>query len=506
VLAAIEAGLDVTEYCRQQHVAQKTLYERYNLSFDAFGRSSSLENHRLTQHMASKLEQAGFIEERDSLQMYSPTDDRFLPDRYVIGSCPHCGNPNARGDQCEACTKLLDPQDLIEPRSVISGSTDLELRKTRHLFLLQSKLTDEIDAWLETRDDWPASARSIANGWIREGLRDRSITRDLEWGVPVDRPGFEKKVFYVWFDAPIEYIAATQEWANNRSDTNWQSWWYDATDVVYTQFMAKDNVPFHAVSFPATLIGSREPWKLVDKLKGFQWLKYYGDKFSTSRKRGIFMPDAIELLPSDYWRWYLLANAPDNSDTDFTWDELKRAVNKELADVLGNFLNRTIVFADRYFDRRVPDIITATERESLLFDELLSSFARYQEAFDALEFRRLTSELLGIWRLGNEYFSAAEPWRLVREGKVTEAGSVIRRCLELAVWFGVLSEPIIPDISARLRSTLKTARDQPRWPSDQWRPDDLVLATGSTIGSADQWFDKITDDQVAAWTSKFGGH
>src|SRR4051795_9079461 len=241
-LAAAEAGLEVAEYCAQQHAIQKDLGERFGLSFDHFGRSSSPENRELTQYFARLLDEQGLIEERVSTQIYSLADGRFLPDRYVIGTCPHCGYDRARGDQCENCTRLLDPTDLIEPRSAISGSTDLEPRETRHLFLLQSKLAADLREWLATKTSWPILARSIAFKWLDEGLEDRGITRDLKWGVPVDRPGFEEKVFYVWFDAPIEYIAATKEWADVDPDRrDWRSWWFDASDVRYTQFMAKDN-------------------------------------------------------------------------------------------------------------------------------------------------------------------------------------------------------------------------------------------------------------------------
>jgi methionyl-tRNA synthetase len=320
-LAAAAAGLDVAEFCARQHAVQVDLGARFELSFDVFGRSSSPQNHELTQHFARRLDAEGFLEERVTQQIYSVPEARFLPDRYVVGTCPICGYENARGDQCENCTNVLDPTDLIEPRSAVTGTTDLEIRDSRHLFLLQSKLAPELRAWLETKADWPVLSRSIAFKWLDEGLKDRGITRDLKWGVPVDRPGFENKVFYVWFDAPIEYISATKEWADARGepDATWRSWWFDADDVRYAEFMAKDNVPFHTIGFPSTILGSREPWKLVDYLKSFNWLTYYGGKFSTSHGVGVFMDDALDIMPADVWRYYLMANAPESSDASFTW-------------------------------------------------------------------------------------------------------------------------------------------------------------------------------------------
>ena len=256
-LAAATAGQDVFTYCEEQHRAQHDIGRRFGLSWDWFGRSSSPQNARLTQHFADVLEDNGLIEERVDRLLYSLEDKRFLPDRYIEGTCPVCGYGKARGDQCDNCNSLLDPMDLIEPYSAVSGSRALEARETRHLYLLQSKLQSEIRAWVDGREDWPTLARSIAYKHLDEGLIDRGITRDLAWGVPVTRrgqprPGMEGKVFYVWFDAPIEYIAATEEWADAEG-ADWRRWWRTdagASDVRYVEVMGKDNVAFHTVSFP----------------------------------------------------------------------------------------------------------------------------------------------------------------------------------------------------------------------------------------------------------------
>ena len=295
-IAARSANLPVDEYCRKQHGIQAELGKRFHMSWDHFGRSSSPQNRELTQHLAARLDARGFIEERVTSQIYSAADGRFLPDRYVTGTCPRCDCDGARGDQCERCGTLLEPTELVRPRSTLSGSTDLEVRSTRHLFLRQSAFQDELRKWIEGQESWPQLTTSIALKWLDEGLRDRCITRDLEWGVPVDKPGFEGKVFYVWFDAPIEYIGATWEWAlagDSDDRRDWRSWWFDASDVTYTQFMAKDNIPFHTLSFPCTLMGSGEPWKLPDYIKGFNRLPYYGGKFSTSAGVCLFMVDAL---------------------------------------------------------------------------------------------------------------------------------------------------------------------------------------------------------------------
>ncbi|MCP4225934.1 MAG: methionine--tRNA ligase, partial [Actinomycetia bacterium] len=399
-LAAAEADLPVAQFCAEQHEVQRRVYEGFGLSFDYFGRSSSPQNAEITQQIARQLHANGFIEERAIRQVFSPADNRFLPDRYIEGTCPHCDYPKARGDQCENCTRVLDPTDLLDARSAISGSQDLEIRETTHLFLLQSKLADEVANWIDkTGDDWPILASSIARKWLTEGLQDRAITRDLDWGVPVPADTWpelaaEGKVFYVWFDAPIEYIGATKEWsdaaaAEGSAGHDWRSWWHDVDDEVrYTQFMAKDNVPFHSVMFPATLIGTRDDWKKVDFLKALNWLNYYGGKFSTSQQRGVFTSDALEVLPADYWRYALIANAPESDDASFTWDLLATSVNKDLADTLGNFVNRVLTFSAKRFGDTVPAGGERGAAENALGARIAELVGELETNLDELQFRK----------------------------------------------------------------------------------------------------------------------
>jgi methionyl-tRNA synthetase len=502
-LAAVEEGLDVAEYCRRQHAVQRDLGARFQLSWEHFGRSSSEQNKELTQHFARRLEDEGFIEERVTEQVYSVDDGRFLPDRYIIGTCPHCGYEAARGDQCENCTRLLEPTDLIEPRSAVSGSTNLEVRESRHLFLKQSALADEVRAWIDKQDGWPVLTTSIAYKWLDEGLRDRGITRDLEWGVPVDRPGFENKVFYVWFDAPIEYIASTREWADLDPDhREWRSWWYEADDVTYTQFMGKDNIPFHTVSFPCTLIGSREPWKLASYIKGFNWLDYYGGKFSTSRGVGVFMDDALELLPADYWRYFLIANAPESSDSSFTWEAFAGAVNKDLADTFGNFVNRCLTFTERAAGPQLPSGGDDGEAEHALVTELTERVQAYGANLGDRQFRKAAAELRAVWAAGNAYWEQAEPWKAVKSD-VDRAAVVMRTGVNLVRLFALLATPVIPASAERVLDAVA-----PGLPV-QW-PDDVgaalhTLEPGAAFSVPEVLFRKLTDDDIAAWTERFGG-
>ncbi|MBA2327244.1 MAG: methionine--tRNA ligase [Actinobacteria bacterium] len=508
-LAALEEGLDVAEYCRRQHAVQRDLGERFGLSWQHFGRSSSEQNKELTQHFARRLEEEGFIEERVTEQVYSIDDGRFLPDRYIIGTCPHCGYEAARGDQCENCTRLLEPTELIEPRSAVSGSTNLEVRESRHLFLRQSVLADEVRAWIGQQKDWPVLVTSIAYKWLDEGLHDRGITRDLAWGVPVpDRAGFENKVFYVWFDAPIEYIAATKEWADLDLDQQdldqqeWKSWWYEADDVEYTQFMAKDNIPFHTVSFPCTLIGSREPWKLASYIKGFNWLTYYGGKFSTSRGIGVFMNDALELLPADYWRYFLMANAPESSDSSFTWEAFAGAVNKDLADTFGNFVNRCLTFTQRSVGAEVPAGGEDGDVERAFVADLSERVRAYSEHLADKQFRKATAQLRAIWATGNAYWEQTEPWKAVKTD-ANRAAVIMRTGVNLVRLYAVLASPIIPESAGRVLDAVAPGVAV-RWPDDVGA-ELQALAPGSGFAVPEVLFRKLTDDDLAAWAERFGG-
>ncbi|CAN5582279.1 methionine--tRNA ligase [soil metagenome] len=501
-LAAAEAGLDVAEFCRRQHDVLADVTSRFELSFDHFGRSSSPQNRELTQQFARQLDAAGYIEERVTSQLFSIADDRFLPDRYVVGTCPHCGYPRARGDQCENCTRVLQPTDLIEPRSAISGSTDLEVRESRHLFLLQSKLVDEVRPWLEAKTDWPVLSRSIGLKWLDEGLQDRAITRDLKWGVPVDRPGFEDKVFYVWFDAPIEYLGATWEWAEAHGDAAaWEGWWRNADDVRYTQFMAKDNVPFHAIMFPATVIGTGEPWKLVDYLKGFNWLLYEGGKFSTTDRIGVSMTDALDLLPADYWRYFLIANAPESDDANFSWDSFAGTINKDLAGTLGNFVNRTLSFSSRHFDLLVPDGGEHGEIEAELQRDLDAGIARYTAELEAMEYRKAMRELKALWTIGNVYLERTEPWKSAKTDLVATA-QTLRTAMNLAVLFARLSVPVIPISAARILDAMAVPADQRHWPTTAELD---LLVPGSSYVIPELLFRKISAEDVEEWRTTFGG-
>ncbi len=509
-LAAAKAGKPVADYCAEMHDVQARIARGFRLSFDHFGRSSSAQNRVLTQHFAKVLADQGLIREVVEKQMYSIADGRFLPDRYIEGTCPNCGYDSARGDQCDNCTKQLDPVDLINPRSVISGSTELEMRDTKHLFLRQSAMKEKLAAWIDSKADWPVLTTSIAKKWLNDGdgLQDRGITRDLAWGVPAQFDGapwegMEGKVFYVWFDAPIEYIAATQEWAD-KTGGDWARWWRTdkgAEDVTYTQFMGKDNVPFHTLSFPATILGSAEPWKLVDYIKSFNYLNYDGGQFSTSRGRGVFMDQALEILPSDYWRWWLLSHAPESSDAEFTWENFQSSVNKDLADVLGNFVSRITKFTRSKFGEALPEGGAWGEREEVLLAELTARLADYERYMDEKEVRKAAAELRAIWVAGNEYLQSAAPWSVFKTDPA-QAAAQARLALNLVRIYAILSAPFIPDATEIMLEAMQT--EDRGWPTDL-RAALTALPPGHAFTTPEVLFRKVSDEEREEWQTRFAG-
>ena len=498
-IGAKKENVSVEEYTSKYHNIHKDIYQKFNLSFDYFGRTSSKENIETTQSIAKELFNNGFIEQREDEQIFSIDDNMFLPDRYVIGTCPFCGADNARGDQCENCTKVLDPRDLINPKSSISGSSNLEFRKTKHLYLLLSKLSDKVRSWVETRN-WNKLTLGIAYKWLDEGLKDRSITRDLKWGVPVPLdvfPDMKDKVFYVWFDAPIGYISITKELLGD----DYQSWWLmdkGASEVQYFQFMGKDNVPFHAITFPATLLGANENYKKVDTLKGLSYLNFNGGKFSKSAGRGIFADKAIEEFDADYWRYWLIKNAPETDDTDFSFERFSEEINKDLNDVLGNFILRVLKFYNSKFSNIISHDIIIGDKEKQIISLLQQKIHNYSSFIKSLEFRKAMAELRSIWVMGNEYIDEMAPWAIYKTD-VNKAGQILAFAINLIRIFMIISQPIIPDSSLKVLNALNTSGD---WVFDV-EHDISIINKGHSFNVPEAIFTKISSDRVSELNEKY---
>lgn len=502
-IAAAEAGLPVAEYCEKQYHIQRDIYSRFDISFDYFGRSSSEVNRQLTQRFAARLDEQGYISTQTTLQPYSPSDGRFLPDRYVVGTCPFCGFERARGDQCDRCGHLLDPALLISPRSAVSGAADVEFRESKHLYLALDKLEPKVRQWVDVQTaQWSPGVSGIARKWLAEGLQPRAITRDLDWGVPVSRPGFEGKVYYVWFDAPICYISATIEWANSaNAPDRWKEWWRGATGVKYYQFMAKDNVPFHAIMWPAVLLGTNEDWKLPDNIFGFEWLTYEGGKFSSSEKRGVFLDDAVNLLPADVWRYVLARMAPETSDSDFSFVELAKLINRDLVGLYGNLVNRVLRQMERHWGRRVPARGFMTAEDEDLIRDSRAVLQEVRDFYAAGSMRGATESIRKLWLLANAYMNSTEPWSVVKTDK-GRAGTILRIVSDVLVTSAQVSAPLMPGTSEQImKSFAVAAKHRSVWPDDVVGKvdDDTEFAIPPLL------FQKVSDEDVLEWSSLFRG-
>lgn len=505
-VGALKEGMDVQAYCDMYHDRHAQTYKDFNLSFDYFGRTSSEQNKEITYHIFEQLDKNGFIEERAIKQVFSVDDNMFLADRYITGTCPHCGYEKARGDQCENCTKVLEPTDLINPRSSVSGSTNLEVRETRHLFLNLPKLEKRLGEWIKTKEPfWPDVAYTIAQKWLKEGLQERCITRDLKWGFPVNKPGYEDKVFYVWFDAPIGYIGITKQWADQKpGERNWKDWWLDAKGVRHVEFMGKDNVPYHSITFPATLLGTGENWTQVDYLKGMSYLTYEGGKFSKSEKRGIFAEDAIKEYPADYWRYWLMSNAPEGSDASFSFDLFAAVVNKDLNGVLGNFVSRVLKMTSSKIGDTVPAGGEMTDVEKELVSVLQARVNDYLKYMDEMEFRKAMNELRAIWVEGNNYISTAEPWTVIKTDEA-RAAAILRTCINLIRIFAVLSAPVMPEIAASMLEKLGLKpEDMPSLDGFDVNREITAVAPGTPFTVGETLFERIAPERIEELKQKYG--
>jgi len=502
-LAALEEGMPVDEYAAKYYQVQKDIYEALGLSFDLFGRTSSPQNQRMTQHLFLRLWENGYITERTTEQLYCHDCERFLPDRYVMGTCPACASPRARGDQCESCTKVLDPTDLIEPHCAVCDGTHLEVRESNHLFLDLPKAQPLVEQWVATKTHWPKTTLSIANKWLKEGLRERCITRDLKWGVPVPLDGYRDKVFYVWFDAPIGYIGISMEWADAKGQPDaWEHYWKDsATRLV--QFIGKDNVPFHTVTWPTVMMAADDGFVLADMVKGFQWLNYEGGKFSTSQGRGVFSDQAIELFPPDTWRYYLCLVAPEKGDSDFAWTGFQAAVNGDLANVLGNFVHRTLTFLNKHWDGVVPGAEGAGEAEAVVRAALASAVREFDEAMEECSYQKAVRAMRAAWQAANVYFDQKQPWHEVKTDKAA-AAVTLSTCVHLCRSFAILGSPFIPFTGRQIFANLalEGSPEGEAWPGIE---DSTCLVGHRVAGEPVPLFKKIEDRQVEELQARFAG-
>jgi len=454
-VGALKENIPVEEYVDKYRAKHLEAVRDFKLSFDLYGRTHTKLHEKLIHELFNRLDSLGMIEEKSSMQPYSVNEKKFLADRYVIGTCPKCGYDHAYGNECDKCGTSLDPDQLINPHSAIDPSSPVEMRETKHLYFKLSAVQDKLRAWIDSRQNWPKTAITIANKWLDEGLHDNPITRDLKWGIPVNKPGFEDKVFYVWFDAPWGYVSISQAATND-----WASWWKNP-DCYYTQFMAKDNVSFHSVFFPAQELAMNDNWKTVDMLKGQNFMNFNGAKISKSTGNGIFLDEALNIAPSDCWRYALLASAPETDDTDFTMARFAEIVNKDLNGLLGNFVSRVCKLSNKNFGDVVPNGNGIDKDLELKINEKLNDLT---SALEKCEFRNAVFALRSLWAVANEYMTAKEPWALIKNGDMNGAATALNECFQMIDLFARVSAPFIPDAAEKMQNVFEIKHDL-SWPT-----------------------------------------
>lgn len=490
VVGAAKEGVPVIEYNNKYYEKHLRAVRDFNLSFDLYGRTHTDLQEKLIHDLFTRLDARGLIEERETIQPFSVDDNMFLADRQLVGTCPKCGYEKARGDQCDKCSATYEATELLNPRSTISGSDKIEMRPTKNLFFLASRVQDAWHEWLKTAaPKWSKTAGAIAMGWANDELFDTSITRDLPWGISVNKPGFEDKVFYVWFDAPWGYVSISQA-----ATPDWASWWKNP-NTHYAQFMGKDNVKFHAVFFPEQQLAVDDGWKTVDMLKSMNFLNFEGGKFSKSEQRGIFLDAAIDVAPSDAWRYALMASAPETDDTDFTIERFADIVNKDLNGMLGNFVSRATKLTEKNFGLTIPAAGAWDAQLAASVDEKIDELTK---ALAACEFRAAIVALRGLYAIGNEYMTIKAPWALVKNGDVAAAGAVLNNCFQLIDLYSRVSAPFIPTAAEKIRDVFATAHDL-AWPGAFERR----IADGEGFTVPENLFERIDDARVAELTQRF---
>ena len=459
---ALEEGKTPRELCDYYHAIHRDIYHWFNISFDYFGRTSTPQQTEIVQGIFKDIEKNGFIKEHTIEQLYCAHCNRFLADRYVRGTCPHCGYEDARGDQCEACGKLLEPTELKAPRCSTCGAAP-EPRSTKHLYIDLPGIVPQYEPWMQKASkegQWSNNAVQTTKGWLRDGLQERAITRDLKWGIPVPKAGFEDKVFYVWFDAPIGYISITKCFTD-LTGTDWKNWWLEQSDVELFQFIGKDNIPFHTVIFPCSLIASGKDWVKLHHISSSEYLNYESGKFSKSKGIGVFGSDAKDSgIPADMWRFYIFYNRPEKNDALFTWKDFQERVNSELVGNLCNLINRTLTFVSRYYNGVIPqrDGLASPRDDVRSVTESLRAAAKYSiEKITALleeaELRDAFHELFALSSVANKAFQDGEPWKN-READPEKAEALLFELCYLIKDLLILMHPYMPEYADAVASFL----------------------------------------------------
>lgn len=491
-IKAKKEGVTPQDIVDRYHTIIKKSFEDFGISFDVYSRTTSTTHKELASDIFKTIyEKGGFIEQ-SSEQYYDEKAQQFLADRYITGKCPHCGNENAYGDQCESCGTSLNPTDLINPKSAISGSTPV-MKETKHWYLPLDQHETWLRKWiLEDHKEWKPNVYGQCKSWLDMGLQPRAVSRDLDWGIPVPVEGAEGKVLYVWFDAPIGYISNTKELLPD----SWEKWWKEE-DTRLLHFIGKDNIVFHCIVFPA-MLKAEGSYILPENVPANEFLNLEGDKISTSRNWAVWLHEYLEEFPGkqDVLRYVLTANAPETKDNDFTWKDFQARNNSELVAIYGNFINRALVLTHKYFEGKVPALGELTDYDKQTLDEFVHVKADVEKLLDNFRFRDAQKEAMNLARIGNKYLADTEPWKVAKTD-MDRVATIMHLSLQIAANLAIAFEPFLPFSSAKLRCMLNlNAFD---W-KELGRTD--LLKAGDQLGTPELLFEKIEDTTIEAQVQK----
>ncbi len=485
---AIKRGISPRQLTDEIHKQVCELLEAYHIRLDNYTRTESPVHIRFTQELYRKVYENGYVYTQSVNLPYCEKDQRFLPDRFVEGTCPHCGYEGARGDQCDSCGRVLDPLELASSRCVFCGASPT-IRSSTHWFFDLPRFRDSLRAIVENNRQLPENARNFSLRWIEEGLKPRALTRDNKWGIPAPFPGADGKTIYVWLEAVLGYVSASIEWAEkSKKPDAWEYFWFDKT-TRNVHFIGKDNIPFHVIIFPALLLATHDDYVLPWQVSSTEFILFEGQKFSKSKKIGVWIDEALKIAPGEYWRYVLIATRPEARDANFTWRDFEAHINAELNDVLGNFVHRTLSFIASNFESRIPEPQTFEQKDEKIKNEVENAPSRVGSLLDDFQLKEALGAIIELARRGNQYLSEREPWHLIKtdRGRTT---STLYLASQLVRSIGILISPFLPETSKQIATQLNLQVDEStmRW-SDAGK---LDLKPSHTIGKPKPLFHKIS--------------
>jgi len=502
---AIKQGITPKALTDRNHARVAELFRIWDASFDNYTSTESSVHKEFVQKTLLEIQKKGFIFEQDTQMLYCEHDQRFLPDRFVEGKCPYCGCEKARGDQCDVCGKLLEPTLLVEPYCVICKNTPT-VKTTRHWYIDLSKLSEQLMQYLKDNQQLPTNVKNFSLNWIKEGLKPRAVTRDIEWGIPAPFAGAEGKTIYVWVDAVLGYVSATIEHCQRLGQPEkWREFWFDK-NAKTLYFVGKDNIPFHTIILPALLLASGQGYNLPWNVSATEFLQFRGQKASKSQRVGIWIDEALEMFPVDYWRFFLIATRPESKDTNFTWDAFKDKINADLNDTFGNFIHRTLSFINSKFEGTIPAPTKIDKDDEAVFQAIKEKVAQAAKEIEDGWLQSAATTLIGISRIGNQYLNTKEPWNLMKTDK-EKAGTIFYVTMQVVKAIAVISEPFMPQTAQKLWQTLNLPGTIQQ---SKWSDAVVAVESGHKINKPQPLFHKIDadeailDEQLAEVREKMG--